>query len=301
MNNVYFNQVTGSVPLCDFTHENDANSSDSSLVFLSAKPIYTPNQDSNNSAPHDSRQIVVMAEPSRTLRNSSDCNQTINSPTEINATSTSICNDVPGGNAVNKTEVQCPLMHVNVQPVNGIKNIKTTHDGDKNDANEMGDSFDGANAIADVATLPLSTPVWFVPATIHDIRFDLMVDTGSATSLIDFKLFSKYFPEKEYTANKCLPKLKAANGSDMTIYGQAQLTARLGTRNFRLEVVLTDLNCDGILGINFLKTHGLQIDVGEGTLSKKNWVLSLHDKTVLSGEGPKYYGAFRVKKPLTSK
>ena len=79
-----------------------------------------------------------------------------------------------------------------------------------------------------------------------------------------------------------------AYGTDIKIDGEIDLEMRVGIKNFIVKVGITDLgHLDGILGMNFLKGYGFDLNLSEGTLRKKGWIHYLSEQNVISAQACK--------------
>ena len=93
-----------------------------------------------------------------------------------------------------------------------------------------------------------------------------MIDTGSAVLLIDSNTWNRI---------KGLSMLKpwvnsgllGVNGSPLRVKGTATTLLKINGYQYSIEVIVTDLRMEAILGIDFLEANHCVIDVSHGLMS----------------------------------
>ena len=116
---------------------------------------------------------------------------------------------------------------------------------------------------------------WYLAGWIKDSPIDFLVDPGAVVSAISLQCY-----EKLVDADAILTPLKdmqmeleAANKSDVRVHGMCSLELAVHGLSINIDVVVVDLNCQAILGMDIL-----------GDATKLPFILDLVDGT-LSGGG----------------
>ena len=117
---------------------------------------------------------------------------------------------------------------------------------------------------------------WFVPCEIFDKRCDMLLDSGAMSSLLSKDIFLKHFPGLVDNLEEPKKQLVAANGENLCVIGDIELPLQIGSQTFQTRVTVAELgNLDGIIGLNFLRSLEMNIDLGEGIMSRRNWSIRL--------------------------
>jgi hypothetical protein len=64
--------------------------------------------------------------------------------------------------------------------------------------------------------------------------------------------------------------LKTASGEMLPILGQVNLAVQLGGQSFSHQFLVADIIDNCILGLDFMQSYGLSVDIGGGTLKYKD-------------------------------
>ena len=120
---------------------------------------------------------------------------------------------------------------------------------------------------------------WILPVVVENSRLDFLVDSGATKSLMDTKAFKLCYPGRLTDLHQPEMNMWAANDTAIQIYGEGEIVVEVGQKKFPVMVAVADLgNLDGILGMDFLRRRGLQLDMGEGILKIDGWSVCLHDR-----------------------
>ena len=107
---------------------------------------------------------------------------------------------------------------------------------------------------------------WYIPVNIGQKNFSFLCDTGRSVTAITPRIYglipSKY---KTRIAGSNI-SLCTANGSDITLHGSACVELRIGGTPYLARVIVAALDCDGIIGMNFLSHYECAIDLSAGSL-----------------------------------
>ena len=135
---------------------------------------------------------------------------------------------------------------------------------------------DNMEAVVDKSKAIEENGFWYMPSTILEKRVDWLVDSGAMSSLLNKNLFVKNFPD--WMKHLEVPKrqLLAANGGAIKVMGEVEIPLTIGSQTFKTMVTVAELgNLDGIIGLNFLKSLGMKVDLGKGILNKEDWSIQL--------------------------
>ena len=118
---------------------------------------------------------------------------------------------------------------------------------------------------------------WYLAGWIKDSPIDFLVDPGAVVSAISLQCYDKLVDAGAiHTPLKAMQmELEAANKSDMTVHGMCSLELSLHGLIIHIDMVVVDLNCQAILGMDIL-----------GDATQLPFILDLVDGT-LSGGGYK--------------
>ena len=116
---------------------------------------------------------------------------------------------------------------------------------------------------------------WYLAGWIKDSPIDFLFDPGAVVSAISLQCYEKLVDsEAIHTPLKAMQmELEAANKSDMRVHGMCSLELSVYGLLINIDVVVVDLNCQAILGMDIL-----------GDATKLPFILDLVDGT-LSGGG----------------
>ena len=110
----------------------------------------------------------------------------------------------------------------------------------------------------------------FVDGRVDGVSAKLLVDTGSAVTIIHRRLWER---GRGIRRSRKLQQLTggpvvAANGEPLSIMGQTRSRILLADKEFDQEVLVADnVSQDCLLGADFLETHGFTIDLRSRVLS----------------------------------
>ena len=119
---------------------------------------------------------------------------------------------------------------------------------------------------------------WILPLIVSGTRLEFLIDSG-ATKSLDVDSFKMCFPGRLDDLHQPHMNMWAANDTTIDIYGEGEITLEVGQKKFPIMVAVAKLgNLDGILGMDFLKRRGMQLDLGEGLLKVDGWSVCLTDR-----------------------
>ena len=107
---------------------------------------------------------------------------------------------------------------------------------------------------------------WFAPVTIGGRNFFFLCDTGSAATIITPAVYKRI--PSQYKTPLIAPDftLRNASADGVPVSGLCCLEMGLGPETFPCRVVVADINCDGIIGQNFLEHYKCILDMASGSI-----------------------------------
>ena len=97
----------------------------------------------------------------------------------------------------------------------------------------------------------------------------MLVDTGSAVTLIHSRVWKKLQPR--YECLEKAPRVIAANGLPLKILGQVLVDVRVASVHASHHVLVAeDISHDCLLGVDFLSANNFTIEVGNNRLSSRD-------------------------------
>ena len=94
-----------------------------------------------------------------------------------------------------------------------------------------------------------------------------ILDTGAAVTLLHKKTWDRMKPPLATLSPWTGRKLVSVEGTSLTVLGSTKLPLQIASTVFSTEVVIADgLATEGILGLDFLESHGCMIDMSRRVL-----------------------------------
>ena len=109
-------------------------------------------------------------------------------------------------------------------------------------------------------------PGIFVKALVNGVRANLLIDTGATVSLISRVMFDNDIQHSNPVVSEAKGDILSANKTPMKVKGKTKVDINMGDMEWRQEVIISDINVDGILGIDFLKSRDCVINLGTGKI-----------------------------------
>ena len=113
---------------------------------------------------------------------------------------------------------------------------------------------------------------WFVTAFVSEIAIEMLVDTGSATSLLSRKIFDQMKnPGEPLCPTEA--RLSTASGNPMNVFREVDVGLRVVRMFTTRTVVIAELgDIEGILGLDYLEDNKAMFDI----LYTRNGDIKLH-------------------------
>ena len=114
----------------------------------------------------------------------------------------------------------------------------------------------------------------YVPGWVGNVAIDMLLDTGSAVTLIHKRLLDRVDKGKRmYEAKE---RVISANGQPLQILGTCQVRIRLGGINtYHNVLVANDITQDCLIGVDFLAKNNCLIDFESGLVKAGNRDVSM--------------------------
>jgi len=119
----------------------------------------------------------------------------------------------------------------------------------------------------------------FIQVEIRDIQLEMLVDSGSACTLLNKNIYDKMSGNKS-SLMLCTNKLQAANGSYLEVYGSTNMKMKINEVIFKCNVIICELgSIDAILGTDFLKEKKCIINFDENILGINQLMVPLRHRS----------------------
>ncbi|CAG2193408.1 unnamed protein product [Mytilus edulis] len=141
----------------------------------------------------------------------------------------------------------------------------------------------GVNKLANEAGM-------FIEAKVNGCKAKMLIDTGATVSLISKKMFDSM---KSQVLSPMDREILTANGSPLILFGKLLIDIDLNGHVCSNIAVVADLNVDGILGIDFQRSHNCVINITKGSI----WVNGRENRLHFEGQ----IGCYRVDVATTIK
>lgn len=123
----------------------------------------------------------------------------------------------------------------------------------------------------------ISQHCWFIKVSIGNSDIKMLVDTGSAVTLLSKQIFDSL---RNVELENESSILTTADGEPMTVIGRCTMNLCIANDEFSQSVMVADLgNLEGILGLDFLARNHVTFDTGKGVLRFKNFDLALTNES----------------------
>ncbi|CAC5367959.1 unnamed protein product [Mytilus coruscus] len=110
----------------------------------------------------------------------------------------------------------------------------------------------------------------FVELSIQDVPVKFVVDTGGTLSIVSSRVYDLIPDLCRPHLSETRSQIKSVCGKYLSLRGTGSFTLDFGKEKFTSEAVVTDLQVDGILGLDFMKKNKCLIDVSAKLLHFDN-------------------------------
>ena len=95
----------------------------------------------------------------------------------------------------------------------------------------------------------------------------MLIVTGATVTILKKEVFDRWSPSSKPTIKPVSVPLRTATGELSSFYGKISVNIKLGKKTFQHEVWLADVENDGILGVDFMKSNECDLLLSKGFLS----------------------------------
>ena len=113
----------------------------------------------------------------------------------------------------------------------------------------------------------------FLIGKVENTPCELLVDTGCTCTLLSARIFNQMSPDERPDLQPYPGTLLSANGQPIRTLGETFLNITIGKHQMRQRAIVCEITNDGLLGLDFLKTHHVLIDFAQQKV--------LHDGEIL--------------------
>ena len=107
----------------------------------------------------------------------------------------------------------------------------------------------------------------FVGGKIGNEKINLLIDTGSTITIVSHQALDRVKQDSSKEVKRSHARLLQADGTPIKVYGEADLRMEIGTNQYNMNVVVADIDHDGILGMDFLQSTNSSINCELGTIN----------------------------------
>ena len=115
----------------------------------------------------------------------------------------------------------------------------------------------------------------FVEGRLHGIAVDFLLDSGSAATLINSKVFETIPEDVRPVLQHPKIILEGVNGNRVNCHGIAEVKVQLGNEYYHTPTIVCDMQVDAILGQDFNMQHVKVIDLEKMCMKTKSNVIPL--------------------------
>ena len=101
----------------------------------------------------------------------------------------------------------------------------------------------------------------------------MLVDTGASVTILKREIFEKLPPSSKDKLEAVSLTLVTATGESMPFIGSLNVDIVVGEHVFSHQILIADIQNDGILGIDFLSSHKIDVLLSKSCLSVKNDII----------------------------
>lgn len=113
----------------------------------------------------------------------------------------------------------------------------------------------------------INSSCWFINSKIGGISTDMLVDTGSTYTIVDIGFFNNIPLKNRSELRKVNLTLKNANGQNLQVHGEAELSLEIGNKILDFPVKVVSLGDHStILGLDFMEDYECSLLLGKGIL-----------------------------------
>ena len=112
---------------------------------------------------------------------------------------------------------------------------------------------------------------------VQDVEVEWLLDTGCSLSIISTEVYQRISESLRPRLEENPIPMKTADGSRLPDLGMVQMRVRVDRREFEHSFVVASLTNEGILGTDFLRMHGGNIDFSRNKFYLNGKVMATRD------------------------
>lgn len=116
-----------------------------------------------------------------------------------------------------------------------------------------------------------------MPGFIGGTRVMWLIDTGAARSILSLKIYDSLPASAKFSLSSANSAIALADGQQAKTHGLGHIIVRLGTKEFRMHVIVAEVEDEGILGMDFLSQVDSHIDIVKNQVSINGEVFDCSD------------------------
>ena len=103
----------------------------------------------------------------------------------------------------------------------------------------------------------------YVSGSLVGEQLDWLIDTGCSTSIVAVEVYGNIPKGVRPELEEVNMDLQTANGDRLVVLGRAEMEITLEGKTYCHRFIVAELTNEGILGIDFLRTHQGVVDIGK--------------------------------------
>ena len=119
----------------------------------------------------------------------------------------------------------------------------------------------------------------YVKSRICKQPVDLIIDTGSSVTILASSAFDDISPQDQPLVHEFPDKLFLADGSELPVRGLTEIPFHFGSSVIMHKTVIADIESEGLIGLDFIKSHNCEINYAKKSFSINGRPISFTEKS----------------------
>ena len=98
-------------------------------------------------------------------------------------------------------------------------------------------------------------------------KVDVIIDTGSSVTILASSIFHRLSKQEQKKLRTFNDKLFMADGTELPVKGIIEIPFKFGNKTIRHNTVIADIESDGLIGLDFMKTNNCELNYRQKTFS----------------------------------
>ena len=120
---------------------------------------------------------------------------------------------------------------------------------------------------------------YFCDVRINDNLISCLCDSGANVSILDRTFFNLLNKNLKIELIPVDIMMSTVTGENKPFIGKAKLSISLGGHTFNHEMLIADVNLNGILGLDFMKQHNCDVMISKNYLTVKSDKIPCYTKS----------------------